>query len=81
MLLNFLHFQPIVTFLIGPGICGIVCVLIEVPLIQKITFVILMLSCVAPNVINAAIIDVFPTTVRGMAVCLISGVLSTICNV
>lgn len=41
-----------------------------------------MLSCVAPNVINAAMVEVFPTTVRGMAVCLISGVLSAyICNV
>lgn len=61
---DFLNFKSIVVFFLGPGICALICVLINIPVVQKLTFVILMLSCVAPNVINAAIVEIFPTTLR-----------------
>lgn len=47
-----------------PGVAGLICVLTNIPLIQNATFIVLMLSAVAPNIMNAAIVEVYPTVLR-----------------
>lgn len=52
------------TILLGCGIAGISVVLVNIPLIATSMFVILLCSAVAVFVVNAAIVDLYPTNLR-----------------
>lgn len=54
----------LVVSLIVPGICGFVCMFTNIPLLQVVAFIGLMLACIAPNVINAATVEIYPTASR-----------------
>lgn len=46
------------------GFGGILCMFIDVPMIQIYLFIILMGSGLSVNVINAATVELYPTAVR-----------------
>lgn len=58
-----IHQKTVVT-LILTGASGLVCVFTNIPLLQNGAFIMLMLSSVAPNVVNAATVEVYPTALR-----------------
>lgn len=53
-----------VTLLAGSGTTGFICVLCDIPIIQVIAFIILMCSGMAANIVNTAIVDLYPTSLR-----------------
>lgn len=55
---GYIRIISIVVSLLVPGSCALICVLIDIPMVQKFTFITLMLSCVAPNIVNAATVEV-----------------------
>lgn len=59
-----LNVHQIVISLVATGACGLICVLTNIPLLQNAAFITLMLSCVAPNIVNAATVEVYPTALR-----------------
>lgn len=61
---HFEQFHQTVVTLIITGASGLVCVLTNIPLLQNGAFVTLMLSSVAPNIVNAATVEVYPTALR-----------------
>ncbi|XP_055298707.1 synaptic vesicle glycoprotein 2B-like [Sitodiplosis mosellana] len=69
MLLNRVGKFPVTFFiLVTTGLSGIGCMLTDVPLLQ-ISFYIWLLSCqMASNVLNAVTVDLYPTTMRAMAI-------------
>lgn len=50
--------------LLVPGICGILCMLTNIPILQVSAFTTLMLCGVGPIVINTAIVEIYPPPVR-----------------
>lgn len=56
--------REIVFILVASGAGGIACTLIKIPLAQIYSFIVLMCCGMAVNVINAATVDIYPTTSR-----------------
>lgn len=52
------------------GIGGISAMLTEIPIIQIGSFIALMCGGIAGNVISAAIVEIYPTSCRAMAICI-----------
>ncbi|KAL5276213.1 hypothetical protein ACFFRR_001814 [Megaselia abdita] len=52
------------------GICQAVCIYIDEPMIAIYLFVVALIVGVATNIIQAITVDIFPTQLRGMAVCI-----------
>ncbi|GAB0098019.1 hypothetical protein DMENIID0001_137090 [Sergentomyia squamirostris] len=62
---------PILMFsLMGSGICGIAIVFTTIPTLSTYLYVILLLCVLPLNVVNAVTIDLFPTHLRAMSVCI-----------
>lgn len=59
-----ISFSAIVTLLVGSGATGFVCVLCDIPVVQVTAFILLMCSGMAPSIVNAAIVDLYPTSMR-----------------
>lgn len=57
-------FDSIVVVFSGCGACGIICMLTNIPIIQICCFMVLMMSGLATNVVNAATVELYPTSVR-----------------
>lgn len=57
-------FVAIVFILVGTGLCGISCVITNIPFLQ-IGFYIVMLTCgICSNIVNAACVEIYPTALR-----------------
>lgn len=48
----------------GAGVSGIICMLTNYPVLQIGCFMVLMMSGLATNVVNAATVELYPTSVR-----------------
>lgn len=59
----------IVVLLAACGIAGIAAVFVDVPLLAIYLYVILLTSGLAVTVVNASTVDLYPTSLRAMAVC------------
>lgn len=59
-----LYHSELVVLLVGTGITGYVCMLSDIPIVQVSAFIILMASGMAPNIVNASIVDLYPTSLR-----------------
>ncbi|XP_059609397.1 uncharacterized protein LOC132256844 [Phlebotomus argentipes] len=60
----------LVFVLMGCGLCGIACVFTTIPLLSIYLYVILLLCGLAVTVVNSATVDLFPTHLRAMSVCI-----------
>uniref|UniRef100_A0A7G3AZ92 Putative synaptic vesicle transporter svop n=2 Tax=Lutzomyia longipalpis TaxID=7200 RepID=A0A7G3AZ92_LUTLO len=60
----------LVFVLMGCGICGIAIVFTTIPLLSIYLYVILLMCGLAVTVVNAATVDLFPTHLRAMSVCI-----------
>ncbi|XP_053949915.1 synaptic vesicle glycoprotein 2B-like [Anastrepha ludens] len=56
--------------LAGCGVCGIAATYVDVPMVAIYLYVILLLSGLGINVLSAATVDLYPTRLRAMAVCI-----------
>lgn len=66
-----LLFYSKVIILIGTGISGLSCILNNIPILQIASFLIHIVLCgLAGNILNAAAVEIYDTSLRGMAVCL-----------
>ncbi|XP_073828252.1 synaptic vesicle glycoprotein 2B-like [Musca autumnalis] len=52
------------------GLCGILSLLIASPMVSIYLFLIMLCSGLGTNVMNAIVVDVYPTNLRAMAVCI-----------
>ncbi|XP_031639092.1 synaptic vesicle glycoprotein 2B-like isoform X1 [Contarinia nasturtii] len=52
------------------GGCGIMCMLTNILFVQTYSFVLLMCAGWGMNVINAATVEIYPTALRAMAICI-----------
>ncbi|XP_058116262.1 synaptic vesicle glycoprotein 2B-like [Anopheles ziemanni] len=71
LIVNAVGRLPILLFIFGfCGICGILIVFIDLPLLA-IWFYLILLTCgFCISVVNACTVDLFPTNLRAMAVCI-----------
>jgi len=60
----------ILVVLIGCGLCAIALVFVTTPIFSIYLYVLLLACGLAINVVNASTIDLFPTNLRAMAVCI-----------
>lgn len=60
----------LITLLIGCGIFGIITVFVDIPILSIYLFIILLLVGLAVTVVNAVSVDIYPTHLRAMAVCI-----------
>lgn len=60
----------LVSILAGSGACGIACVLVDLPWLQTSLLTLLVASGTGSNVLNTATVGLYPTTIRGMALCI-----------
>lgn len=54
----------LVGILVGTGLCGIFCMLTDIPILQVIFFVVLLTCTLCPKIVNAAIVEIYPTNLR-----------------
>lgn len=59
-----------VVILIGGGCSAIACVLIDIPIAQIGFLILFLCTGIAGNVVNLSTVDLFPTALRAMAVCI-----------
>uniref|UniRef100_A0A1I8MZK1 Major facilitator superfamily (MFS) profile domain-containing protein n=1 Tax=Musca domestica TaxID=7370 RepID=A0A1I8MZK1_MUSDO len=52
------------------GLCGILSLLVEDPMVSIYLFLIMLCSGLGTNVMNAIVVDIYPTSLRAMAVCI-----------
>lgn len=52
------------------GICGIVCILVRIPMVAIYLFVVLLVSGCGATLASSITLDLYSTNVRGMAICL-----------
>lgn len=60
----------LIIILIGCGIFGIITVFVDIPIVSIYLFIILLLVGLAVTVVNAVSVDLYPTHLRAMAVCI-----------
>lgn len=60
----------LITLLIGCGIFGVITVFVDIPILSIYFFIILLLVGLAVSVVNAVTVDLYPTHLRAMAVCI-----------
>lgn len=60
----------ILTVLLGCGFSALALVLVNVPIVSIYLYIILLACGLAINVVNASTIDLFPTNLRAMAMCI-----------
>ncbi|GAB0095766.1 synaptic vesicle glycoprotein 2B-like [Sergentomyia squamirostris] len=60
----------LIFILMGCGICGVAIVFTTLPILSIYLYVILLLCGLAVTVVNAATVDLFPTHLRAMSVCI-----------
>ncbi|XP_049277272.1 synaptic vesicle glycoprotein 2B-like [Anopheles funestus] len=71
LIINAVGKLPILVFIFGfCGICGILIVFIDLPLLAIWFYVILLTCGFCISVVNACTVDLFPTNLRAMAVCI-----------
>uniref|UniRef100_A0A182MDT7 Major facilitator superfamily (MFS) profile domain-containing protein n=1 Tax=Anopheles culicifacies TaxID=139723 RepID=A0A182MDT7_9DIPT len=71
LIINTVGKLPILVFIFGfCGICGILIVFIDLPLLAIWFYVILLTCGFCISVVNACTVDLFPTNLRAMAVCI-----------
>ncbi|XP_031629334.1 synaptic vesicle glycoprotein 2B-like isoform X2 [Contarinia nasturtii] len=63
-------FPILFTISIVCGSCGIVCMLTDIPVIQIYSFIILLCAGWGMNVVNSATVEIYPTSLRAMAICI-----------
>ncbi|XP_055326017.1 synaptic vesicle glycoprotein 2B-like isoform X1 [Sitodiplosis mosellana] len=62
---------PILFFiLIVSGSSGIACMLTNIPVVQVYLLITLMCSGIAVNIVNSATVELYPTALRAMAICI-----------
>lgn len=65
---SFLHSnKKLVSLLSVCGAGGITCMLVDIPLVQVCSFITLMCCGMAVNIVNAATVDLYPTSSRYLA--------------
>uniref|UniRef100_T1H259 Major facilitator superfamily (MFS) profile domain-containing protein n=1 Tax=Megaselia scalaris TaxID=36166 RepID=T1H259_MEGSC len=52
------------------GICGIACILVEIPMVAVYLFVILLICGVGATLVSSITLDLYSTSNRGMALCI-----------
>ncbi|XP_055911439.1 synaptic vesicle glycoprotein 2B-like [Eupeodes corollae] len=52
------------------GSCGVLSVLVDIPIIAVYFLVVLLVCAISSSVLSAVIVDIFPTHLRAMAVCI-----------
>ncbi|KAM7350063.1 synaptic vesicle glycoprotein 2A-like [Cochliomyia hominivorax] len=52
------------------GVCGVLTIYVDIPMLAIYLYVILLLCGLAINVLSAATVDLYPTRLRAMAVCI-----------
>ncbi|XP_061394663.1 synaptic vesicle glycoprotein 2B-like [Musca vetustissima] len=52
------------------GVCGVLSLLIDIPMASIYLFLIMLCSGLGTNVMNAIVVDIYPTSLRAMAVCI-----------
>uniref|UniRef100_A0A182NCP9 Major facilitator superfamily (MFS) profile domain-containing protein n=1 Tax=Anopheles dirus TaxID=7168 RepID=A0A182NCP9_9DIPT len=71
LIINAVGKLPILVFIFGfCGVCGILLVFIDLPLLAIWFYVILLTCGFCISVVNACTVDLFPTNLRAMAVCI-----------
>lgn len=60
----------IVSILAGTGFCGIACMWVKIPLLQICLFTVHIASGVGSNVLNTATVELYPTNLGAMAICI-----------
>lgn len=60
----------LIILLFGCGIFGIITVFVDIPILSIYLFIILLLVGLAVTVVNAVTVDLYPTHLRAMAVCI-----------
>lgn len=55
----------------GCGVAGIAVIMTDIPLVATYMLIILLCSGLAVTVVNAAIIELYPTNMRAMAICVL----------
>lgn len=56
--------------LVGGGLSAIACVLIDIPIVQIGLLILFLCTGITGNVVNLSTVDLFPTALRAMAVCI-----------
>ncbi|XP_055325180.1 synaptic vesicle glycoprotein 2B-like [Sitodiplosis mosellana] len=71
LLINKVGKFPIIFFILcTTGLSGIGCMLTDIPALQISLFLSLLSSGVAANVVSSATVELYPTTLRAMALCI-----------
>ncbi|CAO1413974.1 unnamed protein product [Diamesa serratosioi] len=71
LVINITGKLPIIVFvLFGCGVCGISIIFVTIPLLSIYLYVILLACGLVVSVVNASTVDLFPTNLRAMAVCI-----------
>ncbi|XP_055304610.1 synaptic vesicle glycoprotein 2B-like [Sitodiplosis mosellana] len=63
-------FPILFVILIISGSGGILCMSIDIPVVQKYSFIALMCAGIAVNIVNSATVELYPTALRAMAICI-----------
>ncbi|XP_031629386.1 synaptic vesicle glycoprotein 2B-like [Contarinia nasturtii] len=63
-------FKILLLILEVSGLCGIACMLTDIPLVQIYSFIGLMCSGIGVNIVNSATVEIYPTNLRAMAICI-----------
>lgn len=60
----------VVVILTGGSLSAIACVLVEIPIVQIGFLILFLCTGITGNVVNLSTVDLFPTSLRAMAVCI-----------
>lgn len=71
VIINYTGKLPIIlTVLLGCGSCAIALIFVTIPTLSTYLYVLLLACGLAINVVNASTIELYPTNLRAMAVCI-----------